>query len=486
MREGDKARGKETEMIDKQKFKKQILEIAASLRAGREPSVYKFKEEFMDEAGDDDIDRISREKILDSFGLDNLFPRYFPPDKATDNDRRFGGVRHTFDEALAWFDNLDEEERKAQISKKNADERGSEARQARLEKSWEDPDGGLHWKDKNGKWHRIDEYGNFLGKPASKSRPESSSKSDSVKNLDPEKQIETALKNGAVAVERGACYALFEQRRNEHVKILKGELGYQEFWTFIVMASKIMEAMRPKSVFASPKELEEASRYLGELSPADIVNESPSVEFTDSDFRRILGKPEYSSANIERIVERVACIILKVSKFRGLKFPDEKDRDHWEEYSSTFTGPIAMLRVDKREKKRRGLGHSVNEERLYTFYFNSEFGLAFWQNLLLRGISLLPKSFLELSGSAQELLMAFLWDRKSTYLTLEEGFRVLRWKWDLAHLWDRRKRFEGLLIELEDKHFIKSWMPPKRGKHYCIHKEKKLMCRSGLFLPPGS
>jgi hypothetical protein len=272
-----------------------------------------------------------------------------------------------------------------------------------------------------------------------------------------------AIKTGALPIERGLSFLLYERQDVDKVQIENGKIDYRIVWIFIVLASKLLSEQKLEPLFKTSEDFEETVREVEKRKDAEKMELAPDLEFSDSDFRKILGLMNYSSRNIEQLIDEFAVIRLKVQDFRGLKIIDEKGKEHWEAYSSSMGSMITLVK-EKLEKRKRGRGSVINSENLYKVYFSSAFGLAFLNNLFVRGFTLLPKErFLKLSRKAQEFFLAICWSRKKTYLTLEQGFRILQWQGpkSTSNLSNYRKKFIEVLNELKQEKWIKSWYEKK-------------------------
>jgi len=272
-----------------------------------------------------------------------------------------------------------------------------------------------------------------------------------------------AIKTGALPIERGLSFLLYERQDVNKVQIESGKIDYRIVWIFIVLASKLLSEQKLEPLFKTSEDFEETVREIEKRKDEEKIELAPDIEFSDSDFRKILGLMNYSSRNIEQLIDEFAAIRLKVQDFRGLKIIDEKGKEHWEAYSSSMGSMITLVK-EKLEKRKRGRGSVINSENLYKVYFSSAFGLAFLNNLFVRGFTLLPKErFLKLSRKAQEFFLAICWSRKKTYLTLEQGFRILQWQGpkNTSNLSNYRKKFVGVLNELKQKRWITSWSEKK-------------------------
>jgi hypothetical protein len=318
--------------------------------------------------------------------------------------------------------------------------------------------------------------------PSETSSQPSDKKSAKIKTP-PKGKFVSALLSGALPTERGSCFLFWERQDSSTVQIESGKFDYRIVWTLIVLASKLIDSFNFGPIFKDAEEFREGVKEMEEASDAVRVEKAYSIKFSDSEFRTILGKQHYSSKNIEKIIDQLSKIRLKIQDFRGLKIIDGRGREHWETYSSSL-GPMITLVKEKKKKKKRGLGNTIDTENLYIAYFHSAFGLAFLNNLFTRGFTLLPnKSFFTLSPKAQELFLAICWSKKRTYLTLEQGIRILQWKGlkNSANVSNYKKKFIVVLDELKRSHWIKSWTREESKKRrisqekYIIEKELKYL-----------
>jgi hypothetical protein len=288
------------------------------------------------------------------------------------------------------------------------------------------------------------------------------------KLINREKKFRSALKKGAIAMEPGISNLLWESSRDESVTVefKTGRLDYHALWVFFVLADKVLRA-KPGAVFKDAPELEKAGAELAVMEREEVLKIVPSIEFSDEDFRRVLGKPNISSGRIEEIVERLGCIVLKVTKFKGLYRIDPKTgKGSWTEYTSLVSS-LAAVRTDKRERRKRGLGAKNNEERIYKVYFISPVGFAFLENLALRTATLIPRKFFELSGSAQELYLAICRSPKDAIFTPSGLARLLGWPEpeNFALRYRNKKKAERYFNELQSADFISDWWF-KSGAYY--------------------
>jgi hypothetical protein len=296
---------------------------------------------------------------------------------------------------------------------------------------------------------RADAHDRYLESPPGKK-----------KLIDRDKKFRPALKKGAIVMERGISNILWESSRDRSVTVefKTGRLDYKVLWVFFVFADKALRD-KPGAVLKDAQELEEVGAELAVMEREEVLKIAPYIEFSDDYFRRILGKPNYSSGDIQEIVERLGAISAKVTNFQGLYRIDPKTgKGSWTEYTSLVSS-LAAVRTDKRERKKRGLGAKNNEERVYKVYFISPVGLAFLENLALHTATLIPRKFFELSGPAQELYVSMCRSSKDAIFTPDGLTRLLGWPEpkNRAIRFRNKRRAERLFNELKDVHFIRDW-----------------------------
>ena len=272
-----------------------------------------------------------------------------------------------------------------------------------------------------------------------------------------EEKLEAAISHGALPAERGSSYLAWMNRNKDTAEVTSGKFDYKVFWVLFVLAKQYAKSECGEHLFSSGEDLENQGRALSELSDVECVKVAPLIKFTDSDFRKILNKPNCSSRRIEEIVERLGGIEVKFCNFEGLRFIDKVGNETWNKYSSV--GQLFYITIEHQAKRKRGRGSLINEERHYTVYLRSTFALAFVHNLVLRGYTALPqKAFLKLSGKAQQLFIVSVWNQRKVIMKLEQGIKILGWqKPKDNNLSLIRKRFEDILDELKEAQFIKTW-----------------------------
>jgi hypothetical protein len=277
-----------------------------------------------------------------------------------------------------------------------------------------------------------------------------------------EKRLAYSLKKGAVPMERGAAH-LFWSAGNDHVKVnyIHGRIDYRVLQTLAVCARCLIEERgdRPlagptEPVFRSAEELEKTGTDIQRLDETERPKFAPSVAFTDSDFRRILGKPKLSGAKIYKIVKYMATIVLDFTEFPGLSIQDENGDERWIKYRS-LTGGFATILSDTKIDCRRPRAHK-GQETLYQVYFTSPFGLAFLENMSRNAFILMPQRLFSLSARAQELFIAMSWRRWNEFKlsSLTALFGWTRMEEDARHY---RRAVRRVLDELKRAGFVHDW-----------------------------
>jgi hypothetical protein len=259
-------------------------------------------------------------------------------------------------------------------------------------------------------------------------------------------------------MERGVSRLMWNLRDGPPIKIIKGEFSYDVLWVMMVLGRK---AIAPG----------QNGIMLTIFKKDDSLNPVPFLEFTDTEFRGILAKQNYSSDWIREAVLKTASIIIDVKNFKGIKHIDEDGTEHWFEYESV--GPMVMVDILTQYKKKRGRKAKNPEERRYRVYFTSTFGLNFLENLIREGYSLFPQQVTELPALEQELLISTCgWEK--AILTPDQMLQLLRLKKsEKKHRkYMQRKRIKKLLGDLKARGYLESWKLDRRGNYELARPEK--------------
>lgn len=148
-----------------------------------------------------------------------------------------------------------------------------------------------------------------------------------------------ALWKGMLPMERGVSRLMWNSRNENPVEIINGQFSYDVLWVLLVLGYK---AVAPGQEGAA----------LALLGNGEEMGMAPFLEFTDAEFQKILDKKNHSSAWIEKAVLKLASIVVKVEKFKGIKNIEEDGTEHWLTYESV--GPMVRADIITQFRKKRG------------------------------------------------------------------------------------------------------------------------------------
>jgi hypothetical protein len=187
-----------------------------------------------------------------------------------------------------------------------------------------------------------------------------------------EKRLAYALQKGAVPAEKGLVHLFWQGFRADKVSIVQDRIDYRVLWVIAVCARRLLEesgetvqdlAPRQEPIFATAEELERTAAELKALSCQEASRAAPSIAFTDSDFRRILGRPELRSKKIYDIVNYLPTIIMDFTNFPGLSVLDAEGNERWIEYTNLRTNFVTIF-SEKKVARKRTRGGRPGQERV--------------------------------------------------------------------------------------------------------------------------
>jgi hypothetical protein len=266
------------------------------------------------------------------------------------------------------------------------------------------------------------------------------------------------LWKGYLPMERGVSRLMWNSREEMSVEIISGKFSYDVNWILMALGHKAIAPGQEGVLMGLFKHGEETWPVM-------------FLDITDTEIRNILDKKNYSSAWLEKVMLKLASIIIKVKNFKGIKSIEEDGTENWLEYDSV--GPIVRIDIKTEYKKKRGRKGKNTEERLYRVYFTSAFGRAFLENLIREGYSIFPQQVAELPAVEQELLISTCgW--KEAIVTPEKLDRLLHLKKikTKQDKYARKKIRKRILGNLKSKGYFESAKLDKYGNYHLIRPEK--------------
>jgi hypothetical protein len=230
--------------------------------------------------------------------------------------------------------------------------------------------------------------------------------------------------------------------------------GFYQDGGLFLMSKRSAAALNGKKLNAGVAAVQAAAE-LKTLSLPEASRAAPSIAFTDSDFRRILGRPELRSKKIFDIVNYLPTIIMDFTNFPGLSVRDAEGNERWIEYTNLRTNFVTIF-SEKKVDRKRTRGTRPGQGTLYEIYFTTDFGLAFLANMKRCQFVLMPKRLFSLSARAQELFFAMSWRRRNEFrlTSLAALFGWTRMDIRARHY---RKAVRHVLDELKRAGFVSGW-----------------------------